>query len=755
MGKNKMITSFVNENKKNILKLIPVFLYVLLINQIVMAAGRPVTIPALREWTDGSATYTFGSSSRIVLDQSYSSKLEADAQIFQGELKVLTGLDIPVVNDSQASAGDIFISAGSSDKALGPEGYSLEITNQIKINALNDTGAFYGTRTVLQLLKQGFTIAGGIARDWPSYKVRGLMVDNGRKFYTYAWLKNHIMELAYLKMNYFHFHFSDNEGFRIESTKHPEIVSAAHLTKAEIISLQEIAAKYHVMIVPEIDMPGHMYQILSAHTDLRLKNSTSVATGNIDLSKEESYTLMKDIIEEYMPLFTSKYWHIGSDEYLNPSDYANYPQLLTYAKKNYGSTAVAKDIFLGFINWANKIVKGGGKTLQVWNDALTNSDGGGYAVKLDKDIVVDFWSGGTAPQSLVNAGYSVINSNSTLFYYVLGAAWKPKASEIYESWSPEIFQGSRSISANSSKNLGGQLLIWCDYPNAETEAQVAEGIRIPLRTLAQRIWGSDKLVSTYISFKSIIKTIGRAPGVDYPVAVNTAEDSTKNLAYGKTVKCSGVEPTTSFYGNYVTDGDYSTRWASDYSDNAWMYIDLGKQCNIDAVKITWEAAYGNKYDIQVSDNASKWTTVKSVDDGNGGVDSLGSLNAKGRYIKFQGRQRITEWGFSMYEFEVSGSPATIVKPEDNTLPIKNDLSQNYPNPFNPATTIKYSLEKSGQVLIKVYNLLGQEIATLINKEQAAGAHSVPFVAGSIPSGIYIYKISTGTYSDMKKMLLLK
>jgi N-acetyl-beta-hexosaminidase len=107
----------------------------------------------------------------------------------------------------------------------------------VTVDARADAGAFYGTRSLLQLIKQAPTIPAGVGRDWPSKPERGLMVDNGRKYFSVGWLRNHVKDLAYLKLNYFHLHVSDNLGFRLESTTHPEVVSAQRYTKQEIDSI--------------------------------------------------------------------------------------------------------------------------------------------------------------------------------------------------------------------------------------------------------------------------------------------------------------------------------------------------------------------------------------------------------------------------------------------------------------------------------------------------------------------------------------
>lgn len=89
------------------------------------------------------------------------------------------------------------------------------------------------------------------------------------------------------------------------------------------------------------------------------------------------------------------------------------------------------------------------------------------------------------------------------------------------------------------------------------------------------------------------------------------------------------------------------------------------------------------------------------------------------------------------------------------IPIVYDLAQNYPNPFNPSTTIRYQIPQDGIVTLKIYDILGSEVATLVNEEKVAGKYEVNFNASSLASGVYIYKIQAGSFINSKKMLLLK
>ena len=91
----------------------------------------------------------------------------------------------------------------------------------------------------------------------------------------------------------------------------------------------------------------------------------------------------------------------------------------------------------------------------------------------------------------------------------------------------------------------------------------------------------------------------------------------------------------------------------------------------------------------------------------------------------------------------------------NTIPLEYSLQQNYPNPFNPTSTIVYGIPNNGIVTLRVYNLLGEVMATLVNEEKAAGTYDVEFSAAGLPSGIYFYKLQAGNFVESKKMILLK
>jgi hypothetical protein len=129
-----------------------------------------------------------------------------------------------------------------------------------------------------------------------------------------------------------------------------------------------------------------------------------------------------------------------------------------------------------------------------------------------------------------------------------------------------------------------------------------------------------------------------------------------NIAQGKPTTASSVENSGTPAAN-ATDGNTGTRWSSAYTDPQWLRVDLGQSYNINHVTLTWEAAYGRAYQIQTSPDGNTWTTIYSTASGDGGVDDL-AVTGTGRYIRVYGTTRATQYGYSLWEFAVNGSPGS-------------------------------------------------------------------------------------------------
>lgn len=233
-----------------------------------------------------------------------------------------------------------------------------------------------------------------------------------------------------------------------------------------------------------------------------------------------------------------------------------------------------------------------------------------------------------------------------------------------------------------------------------------------------------------------------------------------NLALNRTVITSSVED-TNLTGSKAVDGNRGTRWSSLFTDPQFIQIDLGSIVHFNNVKIYWETAYAKDYSIQVSNNASSWTTMASITNSDGGLDMI-NKPTDARYVKLIGTRRATEWGYSIYEFEVynnadSLTDTGIIK----QIPTDYLLEQNYPNPFNPSTTIAYFLPENSFVNLSIYDVLGRKITTLSNTIESKGYGKKQFTGNGLSSGIYFCKLSARSIDGGKnaqkviKLLLLK
>ena len=142
--------------------------------------------------------------------------------------------------------------------------------------------------------------------------------------------------------------------------------------------------------------------------------------------------------------------------------------------------------------------------------------------------------------------------------------------------------------------------------------------------------------------------------IDYVAVYNKGGTSPgSNIAQGKPTTASSVENAT-FPPSNATDGNAGTRWSSAFSDPQWIQVDLGQSYTINRVILTWEAAFGRAYQIQTSNDGSAWTTIASTTTGDGGIDDL-TVSGTGRYVRMNGTARATQFGYSLWEFQVYGT----------------------------------------------------------------------------------------------------
>lgn len=495
--------------------------------------ARPQTVPALQLWSRAAGKWRLGNGARIIVRSKDRRRLSVDAHQLAGELGSLLHRRIAVTlaRGVQPRRGDVVLSLSAPDRQLGSEGYALKVGNVFAISAPTPAGVFYGGWTLLQLLHEAKAIPRGSGRDWPRYPERGLMLDASRTVYPVRWIEAEIKELAYLKMNFLHLHLTDDQRWGIESSSHPEIVGPHSLTKQDVRKLIAFAARYHVIVVPEIDMPGHMAALLAKHPSLQLKLEGTVGsstpseylTDKLDITNPAALTIVKQLLDEYLPLFPGRYWDLGDDEYMTPGQYPLFPQLSAFAIKTYGPRATIGDAIHGFINWVDAIVRAHGKTLRVWNDQLAGTS----VVPVNRDVVVDWWINtspfgdpvAVPPATLISEGHQVLNAGWFPTYYTtdLGpVAGKSNMQQAYNDWQVNQFEGPEStndmmqppqtVSPTDPHLLGSTLDVWGPLP--ETIQQTAERIAPRLAVIAQKAWDSPLLTLSYARFQRITAASG-------------------------------------------------------------------------------------------------------------------------------------------------------------------------------------------------------------------------------------------------------
>jgi hexosaminidase len=408
-------------------------------------------------------------------------------------------------------AGDVRLTVNRG-KGANPESYRMTVRGgRVAISGPDDAGVFYGTRTLKQAVHGGATAPEGVVRDEPAKPVRGFLLDIARKNFTAGWIEDRVRELGDLKFNRLQLHFSDDQAFRIESASHPEIVSAQHLTKAQVKRIVALAAQRHITVVPEIDSPGHLGAVIAAHPELQLRSAAgNAARGAVDISNPASAKIVDDLLNEYAGLFPGADWHLGGDEYraLMVSDpEATYPQLATAARKAYGAGATVEDLTTGWLNDRAATVRAHRRAPIAWNDGFFR----GTSVRAADDIRVGYWTGkeigARPPVEYLSAGRKVVNYNDEFLYYVLGQPnrfFYPTGQRIYEQWTPRVLRGTTAVpSKYDSQILGGYFAVWCDFPNAQTQDQVAAGIRMPLRATTQKLWDPGRPALTWTRFKAL------------------------------------------------------------------------------------------------------------------------------------------------------------------------------------------------------------------------------------------------------------
>ena len=224
--------------------------------------------------------------------------------------------------------------------------------------------------------------------------------------------------------------------------------------------------------------------------------------------------------------------------------------------------------------------------------------------------------------------------------------------QVVLNWS--VAGGATSYNVKCSTNNGGPYItIASPTTSSYTNTGLVNGIPYYYVVSAVNAVGesTDSIQASATPAVPIVKL-----ELNKPVTVSPAVP-TVNLALNKPVTVSSIE-SESYPGANAVDGNTETRWSSAFNDPQWMYVDLQATCTITRVKLNWEAAYGKSYQVQVSSDATNWTTIYSTTTGAGGIEDLTGLSGTGRYVRMYGTVRGLTYGYSLLEFEVPAAAPT-------------------------------------------------------------------------------------------------
>lgn len=541
-------------------------------------AAPNVIYPNVQSYTKDSDTFTLPKKSRLLV---VSNEKTLNNEVLLRDLKRASSqlADRGVLAEApqivfgtleNAADNDIIVKMGTNPDLTGKnDAYAVDIKNNITISAEDETGIYYGLTSVIQMLIEGDNVlTKGNIIDYSDVEDRSFHLDCARKFFTKDWIISLIKDLSWQKYNSIQLHFSENEGFRLQSDTLEAIdgfqyVNNQYLTKQDMLEIIQVANEYHIEVIPSLDSPGHLGAVLRylpsdySCASLFPSDGRRAQCFNI-FTNDEARGFLIDLMTEFIDFFSEagcKRFNIGGDEFLEKfSNFSNeqYVQIMEY------------------FNEVSAIAKSKGMTPRTWNDGVMYGNYTGY--KLDPDIEICYWA---APQNcasiekFVQNGNKVINFSDVYMYYVLSSWWLqnacPEGDRIYREWNPGKFstlQGGIPQTYNkpyANFVKGGSYAVWCDVPGYMTQDSVANNIFYRTRATAYKMWNTSDSMPEYADVKKAFDKIGRVPGyksvLPEPGQVLYEGQSVALTIEYKNEFGQTIEPTETLYG--LKDNEYT------------------------------------------------------------------------------------------------------------------------------------------------------------------------------------------------------
>ena len=412
------------------------------------------------------------------------------------------------------------------DNKLEEEEYEIAVNNKVVIKGGSLSAIKIAKSTLLQLSE---TDNGRITfpiinlKDSPDAAYRGLLIDLARKWHKVETIYKLIDLASFYKLNYLQFHLTDDQLFTFPSENFPKLQTKdKHYAKEELLSFVNYAHQRGIIIVPEIDVPGHSMQFVKKYPEIfSISDAESggedLFGGRVDfvnvlnMGKEEVYTSLEKLFIEVMDIFhTSPYFHLGADE-ANLKLIVDDPDVKKFMIKNNLGNDI-HELYRYFIVRMNNFFKSKGKEMFVWEGFSRNGK-----IEIPKDITVfEFESLYNLPNHLVEDGYKLVNTSWKPLYVVrsgnpdpnvLPLKWGPE--KIYEwnmwKWETWYYKSSaykNPIQLDRNKNvIGAQMCSW-----EQTDESEVPSLRKRLPSFVERIWNVDKKVEFDVFFEKVNKT---------------------------------------------------------------------------------------------------------------------------------------------------------------------------------------------------------------------------------------------------------
>ncbi|TWF42808.1 hexosaminidase [Chitinophaga polysaccharea] len=396
-------------------------------------------IPIPVEMHTGKGAFTISRETAIAADTT----LRGEAALLREQLTAVTGYPLPLVSARNTGKAIRMQLNTSNETVLGTEGYRLNITPAgVSIRANTPVGIFYGAQSLLQLLppaierrqlmQTALTLPAVSVTDYPRFGWRGLMLDDSRHFFSKSFVKKYIDQMAKYKFNVFHWHLTDDPGWRLAIQKYPQLTEVGawrvprtgrwgtysgpapgeratdggFYSAEDIREIVQYAAARHVTIVPEIDVPGHSGALIAAFPEVSCKHEhhptypgSSEGPGDNVLcaGEEKSFVLLDSILGEVAALFPGSYIHIGGDE-VDKSFWKQCPKCQQRMKQE--GLKDEHELQSYFIKRVSRIVERYGKKLIGWDEILEGGLAPGAAVMS--------WRGPEGGIAAGKAGHAVV-----------------------------------------------------------------------------------------------------------------------------------------------------------------------------------------------------------------------------------------------------------------------------------------------------------------------------------------------------------